>query len=161
MRINTTLRASHLKKRTEVVLLLIVCLSVFFSQMPSWITAFTLILVIFTFVYRRLFPKSAVTLIQIIQFDKQSWRWIVLDPKRHKKSRIQVGQLLSVHQWFFVMTMRFETLDKHQSLIKSYVIWRDQVDVEDWRRLIVLARFWSNDWREARNADVLNKHLGL
>jgi hypothetical protein len=161
MRINTTLDESRLKKQTELTLLLIVCVIVFFSDMPSWITALTVILVLFSYAYQHLFYQSALTLNQIIQFDKQAWRWVVLDPKRHQKIRMQEGRLLSVHQWFFVMTMRFETLNKHQRVIKSYVIWRDQVDEADWRRLIVLARFWSNDWNETRGTQGLGKNAGL
>ncbi len=161
MRINTTLHESQLKKRTELTFLLVVCAIVFLSKMPPYITALTLILTIFIYVYQRLFRTSEVTLTQIVQFDKQTWRWVVLNPKRNQKSRMQQGRLLSVHQWFFVMSIRFETLDKHEWVIKSYVIWRDQVDATHWRRLIVLARFWSNDWNESHSSQGFDKNSGL
>ena len=160
MRINANLSASRFKQWVEALLLLVVSLILFFSEMPSWITALALILMACIFVYQRLFQKAPKHLIQLIQFDKQTWRWLVTDPNRIKKTITQEGRLLSVHHWFFVLVMRFETLEKNQSIIKSYVIWRDQVDVDHWRRLIVLARFWANDWDETKASHRFDKHSG-
>lgn len=148
MRINAKLHASRLKKWVEAMLLLVVALILFFSEMPMWVTALVLILMACIFVYQRMFQKASTHLSQLIQFDKQTWRWLVANPNRIKKIITQEGHLLSVHHWFFVLVMRFEAMEKNLRVIKSYVIWRDQVDVEHWRRLIVLARFWANDWDE-------------
>jgi hypothetical protein len=157
MRINANLSASRFKKWVEALLLLAVSLILFFSGMPAWVTALALILTLSTFVYKTLFQKASTPLIQLIQFDKQTWRCLVANPNRSRKTITQEGRLLSVHRWFFVLVMRFETLGKNQSIIKSYVIWRDQVDIDDWRRLIVLARFWANDWDETTTSHRFDK----
>lgn len=158
MRINAKLHASRLKKCVEVMLLLVVALILFFSEMPMWVTALVLILMACIFVYKALFQKASAYLAQLIQFDKQTWRWLAVDPSRIKKTITQEGCLLSVHHWFFVLVMRFETMEKNQRVSKSYVIWRDQVDTDHWRRLIVLARFWANDWNETKTSLRFDQH---
>jgi hypothetical protein len=145
MRINTHLQVSRTKTWVHALLLLLVVLILVFSEMPVVVIALTLISIGFVVVYQRFFQKASAHLVQLIQFDKQSWRWSVVDPNRIKKSIQHEGQLLSFHHWFFVLVMRLETFEKNKKVTQNWVIWRDQVDVNNWRRLIVIARFWASD----------------
>ncbi|MDE2421756.1 MAG: hypothetical protein KGO49_11330 [Gammaproteobacteria bacterium] len=148
MRINTHLHVSRTKVWAEGVLLLIVVSVLLFSGMPTLIIALTLMAMICVLISQKFLQKSPAHLVQLIQFDQQDWRWSVYDPRRIKKTSVQEGRLLSVHHWFFVLLMRFETTDKHKNTIQSWVIWRDQVDVDQWRRLVVIARFWASDTQQ-------------
>lgn len=145
MRINTTLQVSRLQKWSAVFLLLLVSLVLILSDMPVWGKVLTLILMGFVVAYQRVLQKPADRLVQLIQFDKETWRWSVLEPRRINKNNIVEGRLVSVQSWLFVMVLRFETTLKDQTVMKNWVIWQDQVDRDDWRRLRVLARFWKVD----------------
>ncbi len=145
MRINTHLQVSQTKIWVEALLLLIVVLILIFSAMPALIIALTLIAMVCVIAYQKLLQKAPAHLVQLIQFSQDDWRWSVYDPRRIKKALIHEGRLLNVHHWFFVMLLRFETTEKNKKTIQSWVIWRDQVDADHWRRLIVIARFWASD----------------
>ena len=145
MRINTTLQVSRLQKWSAVFLLLLVSLVLILSDMPVWGKVLTLILMGFVVAYQRVLQKPADRLVQLIQFDKETWRWSVLEPRRINKNNNVEGHLVSVQSWLFVMVLRFETTLKDQTVMKNWVIWQDQVDRDDWRRLRVLARFWKDD----------------
>ena len=145
MRINTTLQVSRLQKWSAVFLLLMVSLVPILSEMPVWGKVLTLILICFVVVYQRVLQKPATQLYQLIQFDKESWRWSVLEPGRINRNDIVEGRLVSVHSWLFVLVLRLETQIKHKTVKTNWVIWQDQVDCDDWRRLKVLARFWKDD----------------
>ncbi len=145
MRINTHLKVSRTKVWAEGLLLLIVVLVLIFSGMPTQIIALILISMVCIVVVQKFFHKAPAHLVQLIQFDQRDWRWSLYDPRRIKKSSVQEGRLLSVHHWFFVLLMRFETTEKNKTLTQNWVIWRDQVDADHWRRLIVIARFWADD----------------
>lgn len=145
MRINTHLQVSRIKIWVEVLLFLAVILMLVFSGMPTFIIALALIAMVCVIAYQRLFQSASVDLVQLIQFDQQDWRWSVHDPRRIKKSSVQQGRLLSVHHWFFVLLMRFETTEKNKTITQSWIVWRDQVDTDHWRRLSVIARFWADD----------------
>jgi hypothetical protein len=145
MRMNTTLQVSRVQKWSAVFLLLLVSLVPILSDMPIWGKVLTLILIGFVVAYQRLLQKPAERLVQLIQFDKETWRWSVLEPRRINKNNIVEGRLISVQSWLFVMVLRFETQTKHKTVMKNWVIWQDQVDRDDWRRLRVLARFWKDD----------------
>ena len=145
MRINTTLQVSRLQKWSAVFLLLMVSLVPILSEMPVWGKVLTLILIGFVVVYQRVLQKPATQLYQLIQFDKESWRWSVLEPGRINRNDIVEGRLVSVQSWLFVLVLRLETQIKHKTVKTNWVIWQDQVDCDDWRRLKVLARFWKDD----------------
>lgn len=145
MRINTTLQVSRLQKWSHTVLLLMVCLILIFSDMPIWGKGFALMFLGFFLAYKRLLQKPTARLVQLIQFDKETWRWLVQEPTRIKKTNSDEGRLISVQGGLFVLVLRFKTMGKKKSVTKSWVIWRDQVDMDHWRRLIVMARFWADD----------------
>lgn len=145
MRINTTLQVSRLQKWSEAFLLLVVCLILIFSEMPAWGKGLALMFMGFFVAYQRWLQKPAARLVQLIQFDKETWRWSVLEPSRIKKTNIVEGRLVSVQGWLFVLVLRFEALEKNKPVMKNWIIWRDQVDADHWRRLIVMARFWADD----------------
>jgi len=145
MRINTHFQPSRMKTKVEVVLLAAVILVVVFSEMPILMMVMVLTSMVGMMVYQKFLQQVPVHLVQLIQFDKHDWRWSVYDQRRIKKSLIQEGRLIGVHHWFFVMLMRFETMDKNKKTTQSWIIWRDQVDADHWRRLIVIARFWADD----------------
>ncbi len=145
MRINTHLQVSRTKVWAEGLLLLIVVLVLIFSGMPTQIIALILISMVCMVVVQKFFYKAPAHLVQLIQFDQHDWRWSVYDPRRIKKSSVQEGRLLSVHHWFFVLLMRFETTEKNKTMTQNWIVWRDQVDADHWRRLIVIARFWADD----------------
>jgi hypothetical protein len=145
MRINTHLQVSRIKTWVEALLLLLVCLILISSQMPAVMIVLALIAIVFVLAYQRFFQHASAHLVHLVQFDKQSWRWSVVDQNRIKKSILHEGQLLSVHHWFFVLVMRFDTVKRNKKVTQNWVIWRDQVDADHWRRLIVIARFWASD----------------
>ena len=148
MRINTHLQVSRTKVWAEGLLLFIVVLVLLFSGMPTLIIALTLIAIVCVLVFQKLLQKAPAHLVQLIQFDQQDWRWSVSDSRRIKRISKQEGRLLSVHHWFFVMLLRFETTDKNKAMTQSWVIWRDQVNADEWRKLIVIARFWASDTQQ-------------
>jgi hypothetical protein len=145
MRINTYLQVSRIKTWVDALLLLLVMLILMFSEMPVLMIALALIAILCVLIYQRFFQKASAHLVQLVQFDKHAWRWSMVDPNRIKKSIQQEGRLLGVHRWFFVLVIRFETFEKNKKIVKKWVIWRDQVDANNWRRLIVIARFWASD----------------
>lgn len=145
MRINATLHVSLLQKWSEAVAFFMVCFILIFSEMPSWGKGLALLFMGFFFAYQRLFKKPTARLVQLIQFDKDTWRWSVLEPHRIKKTMIYEGRLVNVQGWLFVLVLRFETIVKHKPVTTSWVIWRDQVDADNWRRLRVIARFWADE----------------
>jgi len=128
-----------------VVLLLVVCSILIFSDMPTWGKSFALILLCIFAAYQRLLQKPTPRLVQLIQFDKESWRWMVQEPNKHKKISVSNGRLISVQGGWFVLVLCFESIEKNQAVTKSWIIWRDQVDSDHWRRLMIIARFWAND----------------
>lgn len=145
MRINTTLQVSRLQKWGEAVALLMVCFVLIFSEMPIWGKGFALMLMGFVIAYQHLLQKPTARLVQLIQFDKENWRWSVSNSKRIKKTDIVEGRLVSVQGWLFVIVLRLETTVKNKPVMTNWVIWRDQVDAVNWRRLMVMARFWAED----------------
>ncbi|MBC7752024.1 MAG: hypothetical protein H7Z73_09970 [Candidatus Saccharibacteria bacterium] len=145
MRINTTLQESLLQKRSEAVLFLVVCSILIFSDMSTWGKSFALILLCIFAAYQRLLQKPTPRIVQLIQFDKETWRWLVREPNKNKKISVSNGRLISVHGGWFVLVLHFESIEKNQVVTESWIIWRDQVDSHDWRRLIIIARFWAND----------------
>lgn len=145
MRINTTLQVSRLQRWSEAFLLLMVCSILIFSDMPIWGKCFALMFLGFFVLYQRFLQKPAARLVQLVQFDKETWRWVVQEPTRITKTNRYEGRLISVQGGLFVLVLRFETMEKKKSVTKNWVIWRDQVDMDHWRRLIVMARFWADD----------------
>ena len=145
MRINTHFQPSRIKTSVEVLLVATVILVVACSEIPILMMVMVLTSIVGMMVYQKFLQQAPAHLVQLIQFDKHDWRWLVYDQRRIKKSLIQEGRLISVHHWFFVLLMRFETIDKNKKTTQSWIIWRDQVDAEHWRRLIVIARFWADD----------------
>lgn len=145
MRINATLHVSRFQKWSEAFLLLVVCLILILSEMPIWGKGLALMFMGFFVAYRRLFKKPTARLVQLIQFDKETWRCSVLEPHRVQKTSIIEGRLVSVQGGIFVLVLRFESTEKNKIVLKNWVVWRDQVDAENWRRLIVIARFWMDD----------------
>jgi len=145
MRINTTLQDGRLQKWCEAVVFLMVCLILLFSEMPAWGKGLALMLMGFFVAYQRLLQKPVARLVQLIQFDKNTWRWSVLEPSYIKKTHIYEGRLVGVQGWLFVLVLRFDAIEKNKSVVKSWVVWRDQVDADNWRRLMVIARFWADD----------------
>ncbi|GAC1372629.1 MAG: hypothetical protein NVS3B3_07030 [Aquirhabdus sp.] len=144
MRVNTTLQVSRLQKWSEAVAFFLVCSILFFSEMPLWGKGFALIAMGFFLTYQRLLQKPPARLVQLIQFDKENWRWLILEPHRKKKDILE-GRLVSVQGGLFVLVLRFETTAKNKAVTQNWVIWHDQVDAANWRRLIVIARFWAED----------------
>lgn len=145
MRINTTLHVSRLQKWTEAVAFFVVSFILIFSEMPSWGKGLALLCMGFVFAYQRLFKKPTARLVQLIQFDKDTWRWSVLEPHRIKKTMIYEGRLVSVQGGLCVFVLRFETSIKNKPVPTSWLIWRDQVDADNWRRFMVIARFWADE----------------
>ena len=145
MRINATLRVSRLQKRSEVAAFLMVVLLLILSEMPLWSKAFALILMSAFAVHHHLLKKPTERLTQLIQFDKDHWQWSVLEPHRIQKTKNADGRLVSVQGGLVVFVLRLETTVKNKSVIQNCVIWRDQVDADNWRRLVVISRFWSTD----------------
>lgn len=145
MRINTTLQVSRLQKWSEAVAFLLVCLVLIFSEMPFWGKGLSLLLMGFFLAYQYLFKKPAARLVQVTQFDKENWRWSVLEPLRTQKTHVYEGRLIKAQGGLFVLVLRFETKVRQKTVMTNWVVWRDQVDAQNWRRLIVIARFWADE----------------
>jgi len=145
MRINTTLQVSRLQKWSEALLLLLVCLILIFSDMPPWGKGLALLLLAFVLIYQHFFRQPSARLVQLIQFDKDTWRWSILEPHQRKKNTTFDGRLVSVHRGLVVIVLQLEAIEKNKPVTQNWVVWRDQVDADNWRRLIVIARFWAED----------------
>ena len=83
------------------------------------------------------------------QLDRSRWQWQQRHPVQPTRKRPQVGdlrqiqaRLLRVEAWLgIVVILQFEVVALGQR--HTWLVWRDQVDVENWRRLQVLQRYWS------------------
>lgn len=88
------------------------------------------------------------------QHDRMRWQWQqVASPsstsskstqhRRHPSDTTQIqAHLLRVEAWLgVVVILHFEVtaLGRRQ----TWLLWRDQVDVDNWRRLQVLQQYWS------------------
>lgn len=128
-------------------MLLLVCVSMIllFSEMPVWAKGLSLTFMGCLIAYQRLWQQSSARLVQLIQFDKTTWRWTVLENPRHQKNTTHEGRLIHARGGWFVLALTLETTIKNKTQTKSWVIWRDQVDADHWRRLVVMTRFWADD----------------
>jgi hypothetical protein len=86
MRINTHLQVSRTKTWVHALLFLLVFLILVFSEMPVVVIALALTAMICMLAYQRFFQKASPHLVQLVQFDKQAWRWSVFDPNRINQS---------------------------------------------------------------------------
>jgi hypothetical protein len=139
------LQVSRLQKWSEAVAFFMVCCILIFSEMPIWGKGLALMFMGFFLAYQRVLKKPAARLVQVTQFDKAHWRWSVLDPLRTQKTHVYEGRLIKAQGGLFVLVLRFETKVRQKSVMTNWVVWRDQVDTANWRRLIVIARFWADE----------------
>ena len=93
-------------------------------------------------------------LVLLQQLDRSRWQW-QQSARQSQKSVVQSrrarpvsaqrqiqARLLHVDAWLgLVVILRFEATALGQS--QTWLIWRDQVDADNWRRLQVLQQYWA------------------
>ena len=93
-------------------------------------------------------------LVLLQQLDRSRWQW-QQSARQSQKSAVQSrrarpvlaqrqiqARLLHVDAWLgLVVILRFEVTALGQS--QTWLIWRDQVDADNWRRLQVLQQYWA------------------
>ncbi len=156
MQINATIQPSQMQRGVNVVAFLCVGLLCVQSDLSSEAKVIILMIIAGYAIFRWFLDRRRAVLIHLIQMDRQFWRW---ETKRHNANQAgqavkEEGQLDRVHRvgWVMVLGFRVKPRAPHQakphnrsqtrSQIKYWLIWRDQVDADEWRRLRVLARFW-------------------
>ena len=99
-------------------------------------------------------------LLLLQQLDRSRWQWQqsamqFQNTRQSQKSIVQSrrarpvlaqrqiqARLLHVDEWLgLVVILRFEVTALGQS--QTWLIWRDQVDADNWRRLQVLQQYWA------------------
>ncbi|MFZ3192374.1 MAG: hypothetical protein WA154_04085 [Moraxellaceae bacterium] len=108
-------------------------------------------------VLQQVWQSRQAKLLLLQQLDRSRWQWQACQIRssnpttRHKSERnttdsasqrqIQ-ARLLRVDAWLgMVVILRFEIIALGQS--QTWLIWRDQVDHDNWRRLQVLQQYWA------------------
>ena len=87
-------------------------------------------------------------LLLLQQLDRSRWQW-QQSARQSVKPAVQSlvqrqiqARLLHVDAWLgLVVILRFEITALGQS--QTWLIWRDQVDADNWRRLQVLQQYWA------------------
>ncbi len=144
MKIHADLKPSRLRSGVEVGLYLIVAVLCALSGLPWWVSVFVVLALVIVFTIQNLKATLSARLVQLIQLDRRVWCWHeVTTSAQHGFQSVRVdAELRQVQRVGPVIVLRFDcaTHDRAQ----SWVIWRDQVDGDNWRRLVVLARFWGD-----------------
>lgn len=149
MKIHADLKPSHLGRLLEVVLYLLVGVLCALSGLPLWVTLVTAVLLLVVFGTQRLRAAAMPRLIQLIQLDRRDWCWyeVTMSPQHGLQSARVEAKLQQVQRVGPVLVLRFQSAPDNRPC--AWVIWRDQVDADNWRRLVVLARFWSDPLPQA------------
>lgn len=93
-------------------------------------------LLMFSLLHRR-WRRQQPSFCALQQLDRDHWQW-----RQHPDARNIQARLLRVEAWCgVVVILHFEitALGKRQ----TWLIWRDQVDMDNWRRLQVLQQYWA------------------
>lgn len=115
------------------------------------------LLVLVSWVQARRFDQQP-ELYVLQQLDRVTWQWQQSQVRALRQSRASSGQtqkrtqppdlqnmqarLLRVEAWLgCVVILHFEMSALGKT--KTWLIWRDQVDTHQWRRLQVLQQYWS------------------
>ena len=143
MKIHADLQPSRLRRGVEVGLYLLVAILTVWSGLPLWVMIVTILLLLGVFALQSARAAAVPRLIQLIQIDRRIWCWyqIVASPQHGMQTTRVEAELQQVQRVGPVVVLRFQALGANVRP-QSWVIWRDQVDDNNWRRLVVLARFW-------------------
>lgn len=107
------------------------------------------------YVFHRHAQQRQVRLSSLQQHDRVRWQWQQSAPpsthqprsfkqkRRNTRDITQIqAHLLRVEAWLgIVVILRFEVVALGQR--QTWLVWRDQTDLDNWRRLQVLQRYWS------------------
>jgi hypothetical protein len=134
----------------EAALYVSIALLLLLSDLPLWaiVSTLSVMLVVYLLATRQRAAQSR--LLQLIQLDRATWVWYSAQASaQHGLQTIRVeGSLLHVQRvaLLIVLHVQIESTSDAKGEIsrQQHVIWRDQVDADNWRRLVVLARFWTD-----------------
>jgi len=143
MQINATIQPSKMQWGMTIVAFLFVVLLSLLSTLPL-LAKVVLLLGLAGYAFYTYYAGLHQTrLVQLIHMDRQVWRWVTVLPKAPLAENKAEGHLHSLHRVGWVMVLGFRIQSSSKCQIRYWVIWRDQVCADDWRRLMVLARFWT------------------
>ncbi len=140
MKVHADLKPSRMRRVLEVGLYLVVALLCVLGDLPLWATVLTIVLLLIGLVVQTLRAALAPQLLQLVQLDRRAWCWYeaTRSPQHGMQSSRVDAELRQVQRVGPLIVLRF------QSPACTWLIWCDQVDVDNWRRLVVLARLWSD-----------------
>lgn len=145
------LRQSRLQQALQWLSLIVVAALLWLSGLAWPFKAVVLFaLAVLSVVYGHV-QQRQIRLYTLQQHDRLLWQWqqVTLRRTRAKKkhrctrdtAQIQ-ARLLRVEAWLgVVVILHFEVIALGQR--QTWLIWRDQVDMDNWRRLQVLQQYWS------------------
>ncbi|WP_410209865.1 hypothetical protein [Aquirhabdus sp.] len=142
MQINATIQPSKMQRGVTIVAFLAVALLGLLSALPLLAKVVLLLGLAGYAFYTYHVDNHQPRIVQLIHMDRHVWRWVTVLSKAPLAEDKEEGDLHSLHRvgWVMLLGFRMQTSSKRQ--IRYWVIWRDQVCADDWRRLMVLARFW-------------------
>jgi hypothetical protein len=143
MQINAMIQPSKMQPGVNIVAFLCVALLCLLSELPSSAKVIILIGMVGYALYDVHSNRHQPRLIQLVHMDRQVWRWMTAMGHTPLEERRAEGHLHSLHRMGWVMVLGFMVQTSSKPQITYWVIWRDQVSADDWRRLMVLARFWA------------------
>ncbi len=145
MQVHADLSPSRIQPLIEIALYGVVALLTAFSPLPRWMIVCTVLTLLAVYLYQRCFAVPRARLVQLIQLDLRDWCWYDVPAGQPSSvTRRRVGTLQHVRRIGWVMALDFRITTDPGSHTVRWLIWRDQVDADNWRRLQVLLRFWTD-----------------
>ena len=130
-----------------LVFLLVICAGV-----PAWLQVVSVLGLLCVGLIQRAWQLRQPQLLLLQQLDRSRWQWQQRDMPTHGTTTRRIkntaaprhiqARLRRVDAWLgLVLILRFEVTALGKS--QTWLVWRDQVDRDNWRRLQVLQQYWS------------------
>jgi hypothetical protein len=150
MKVHADLKPSRMRLWVEAALYASIAVLLLLSDLPLWAIISTLMVMLAVYLLATRQRATQSRLLQLIQLDRASWVWYSAQASAQhglQTNRVE-GSLLQVQRVAFliVLQVQIDSAPDTAGVIRRqrHVIWRDQVDADNWRRLVVLARFWTD-----------------
>jgi hypothetical protein len=150
MKVHADLKPSRMRLWVEAALYVSIAGLLLLSALPLWAISSTLLVMLAVYLLTTRQRGAQPRLLQLIQLDRASWVWYSAQASTQhglQTTRVE-GSLLQVQRVavLIVLHVQIESAPDTAGAIRRerHVIWRDQVDADNWRRLVVLARFWTD-----------------
>lgn len=143
------IRPSRLQQGVKLLSVCLLGVLVLYSGISWLIKAVAMIALLGLSVAQLHAQRRQTRLCCLQQLDRVLWQWQQHPQQKNKQKRQPAAEmrkiqarLLRVEAWLgLVVILHFEGVALGQR--QTWLIWRDQVDVDNWRRLQVLQQYWS------------------